>query len=138
MTGKNRCAKDDPRRFDVTTPKQGVSAYVRLVNPAGQEVGALTSDRIIQDTNKVMASCVAILFARGVVVHGIATRNGHRWSASGKNWGGRRVKSQPQPGRWYHPDAVAIQAVVDAQSASRAAASALLHAGGGGGGGGHG
>ena len=70
---------------------------------------------------------MAVMKARGVVVHGLATRNGHRAqrvAAGVRQWGGKRVKGPADEDYWYHPHAVAadeeaLQASVERHAAKR-------------------
>jgi hypothetical protein len=89
-------ADNDPRRFSTSTPKQGLSAYLRVFDP---KTGvAPRPDRIVQDVHKVVNACKEIYKAKGVYVPGLAGGRvaGHRHTATSKksnnNHGGKRVR----------------------------------------------
>ena len=81
---------DDPRKFSMSTPKRGSSAYLRVNDPF-QGV-APTSERIIQDIDRVFDSMVLICAKKGCVIDDGSTQNGHRQEAAmvGRDKGGER------------------------------------------------
>jgi hypothetical protein len=134
---------DDPLKFSLSTPKRGASSYIRLFNaqlratpdglvlgavevvpPGGAEVGAPTSKRIIQDTNRFLVHLRKIMQARGCKVIGLGSNGGHRRVAGVAQRGGRRQKLPSPQEYWIHADARV------AKNEQRAA-SAVVHAGGG-------
>ncbi len=68
--------KNDKRVFSLTTPKEGSRAYDRIFHPVTGV--APTSDRIIQDIDRVFTSKRKIFAAKGAHVPGLANRTGHR------------------------------------------------------------
>jgi len=81
---------DDPRKFSMSTPKRGASAYLRVNDPV--EGVAPTSERIIQDIDRVFDSMVLIRAKKGCVIDDASVRNGHRQEAAmvGREGGDRR------------------------------------------------
>ena len=72
---------DDKLTFSLATPRLGAIAYKRIVHP---ETGvAPTSERIIEDCERVWTSCCPILEHRGVFVPDLADRRGHRKTQKG-------------------------------------------------------
>ena len=109
------------KRFCRDTPVLQTWAYTRLLEPdLGPKAGAPLGSRICQDVGKFIPALEAIRDARGIVVPGLGTRNGHRTAASkGKvQRGGKREKRESIGGIWVHPDAA--QARLDLNDISRA------------------
>jgi len=106
--------EEDPRKFSLTTPSRGASAYKRVL------LGCPSSKRIVQDCNKVVRNMVVIHKHKGAVVQGLALRNGHRQQSSqaaliasghkSKRGGARKRDATKQEkylkGTWWHPDAL--------------------------------
>ena len=106
---------DDVRKMVLSTPKRQTAAYLKVWDPTfiGENEGAASSVRIVQDTNKFFTSCRAIVNASGAVVHGLASRGGHRADAlrdDVERRGGVRVKGSAPERIWLPPD---IQGVED-------------------------
>ena len=88
--------KNNPRLFDLSTPKKISSAYLRVWNPSMGGVGP-SSARIIQDIKKVVASMHQIYKAEGAFVPGLAQRPGKRHIINhikSQIWGGKRTKKE--------------------------------------------
>ena len=66
------------------------------------EVGSPTSARIIQDCDRALDSMEKVYEAKGMMVPGLANRNGHRFNRNGSfRRGGARVKMEfPGPTKW--------------------------------------
>jgi len=95
-------------RFSRSTPALQSSAYLRLLDPdLGVEAGTPLGSRICQDIEKFIPALEAIRDARGIVIPGLGTRNGHRAAANnGKaQRGGKREKGAPKEDIWVHSDA---------------------------------
>jgi len=95
-------------RFSRSTPALQSSAYLRLHDPdLGPEAGTPLGSRICQDIGKFIPALEAIRDARGIIIPGLGTRNGHRAAASnGKaQRGGKREKGASKGDIWVHPDA---------------------------------
>ena len=95
---------DDERKFSMRTPKHGLSAYLRIWDHHPP------SKRIIHDIDETLSSMKIIVEKKGVIVEGLATRPGDRFSKKG-NHGGRRQKmtqeerQAKEKSRFIHPDA---------------------------------
>ena len=99
----SKLADDDPRKFMKNTPQRLLHAYLRIVDPVSGV--SPTSERIIQDVERCWDNHLwAIFEARGTVVPGLGSRNGHRRAAPGPR-GGTRVKGPPKQGNPLHADA---------------------------------
>ena len=88
--------KNDPRLFDLSTPKKISSAYLRVWNPSMGGVGP-SSTRIIEDIKKVVASMHQIYKAEGAFVPGLAQQIGKRHIIShikSQIWVGKRTKKE--------------------------------------------
>jgi hypothetical protein len=103
--------EDDERKFSMSTPKRGLSAYRRVYDP--DTGGCPSSRRIIQDVDKVITSLEAINDCSGVVVQALGDRKGHRQKAAGvtskAERGGARFRDAEKDKvdkKWYHPDAI--------------------------------
>jgi hypothetical protein len=120
---------DDPRKFSLSTPARGASSYIRLYNPPPEvrgpgdpEIGAPTSTRIIQDTNRVLKSLRTIMEHRGIKVKGLGNNKGCRHTLGiALPRGGRREKGPPPSDKWIHPDARAPKIAQRGVSEARAA-----------------
>jgi hypothetical protein len=66
MAATMRLDDDDPRKFSMSTLKRGSSAYLRVNDPI--DGIASTSERIIQDINRVFDSMVLIHAKKGCVI----------------------------------------------------------------------
>ena len=69
---------NDTRKFSLTTPSHIIKGYKRVYCPSTAHSAIPSSRRIIQDVSKVIFALRCIVEARGNVVHGLATREGHR------------------------------------------------------------
>ena len=78
--------EDDPKKFTLSTPKRGSSAYHRVWEQVP------SSKRIIEDTNKFLHAIKVISQHEGVVVPGLGNRKGHR------SEGNRNLKSMVERG----------------------------------------
>ena len=98
---------DDPKKFSLSTPKRGSSAYLRVWE------GIPSSHRIIEDTNKFLTAIHVIAVNKGIVVAGLGTRKGHRSEGARnlKKRGGRRVKQENSFKQWIHDDAKSVMDV---------------------------
>ena len=84
--------KNDPRVFSIATPNHASRAFKRIFDPVTGV--SPTSERIIQDIDRVWVNMRTIYENDGAHVPGLASRTGHRKS-SGRNgfkWGGKREK----------------------------------------------
>ena len=63
-------------KFDISTPNRIVHCYERIWD--SKEGGVPLSSRVIQDVDKMIYSYKQIVNAKGAVVKGVATREGHR------------------------------------------------------------
>jgi len=98
--------KDDERKFSLATIKSGARAYRLLWDPAhGPHGGSPTTDRILNDINKVLTSLRAIYDANGRIVEGLGNRNGRRnlVNETRKKRGGKRVRGEAVTMKWTHP-----------------------------------
>ncbi len=118
--------EDDIRKFSMSTPSRGSKAFRRLLE--SEEDGFPSSERILQDINKVFLSMERIRLAKGTLIEGVGDRKGRRatqqYAATINKRGGHRVR-QPEKDRihWIHPDGrVAYQVKLEI--------SATAHAGG--------
>jgi len=91
-------ADNDPKKFDGSTPKRLSESYHRLFHP--QSGVAPSSDRIIQDVQRVLVSLETVLEAEGCIIDENKARGGRRFekldNINDKNsntWGGKRTKS---------------------------------------------
>lgn len=101
--------RDDPKKFCKSTTSRMDSGYLRLLDPSHGTAGVPSSERIIQDIQKCMGShLLAIIKAKGAVVHGLGSRSGHRRIIGIQSQGGRREKSSSSTFSWTHPDAMSI------------------------------
>ena len=96
---------NDVRKFSARTPKQLASVYLRLWDQChGIDGGAVTSERIKQDVDRVIdETLLRIFYAHGCVV---TTGSGRRRNATGVGRGGARKKKEFDANReeWIHPD----------------------------------
>ena len=94
-------AHDDPKKFSLSTPKRGSSAYLRVWEQCPP------SNRIIEDTDKFLKALTKISNANGVAITDVP-RKGHRHDAGSislKKRGGVRMKREEAKVRWVHEDA---------------------------------
>ena len=68
--------KDEKRKFNLSTPAKGTSAFLRLVHPDSGTVPS--SCRIVEDIQKVVVSMIAIYDAQGIIVDFDGVRSGKR------------------------------------------------------------
>jgi len=73
---------EDAKKFSISTPKRGASAYIRVLQ------GCPSSKRIVQDTLKVRRSIDAIIHAEGIAVENLGNRSGIRKQLSQKDMRG--------------------------------------------------
>ena len=66
------------RKFSLATPTRIISAYTRVSCPTTSHSTIPSSHRIMQDIRKVLFALRCIVEARGNVVRGLASREGHR------------------------------------------------------------
>jgi hypothetical protein len=100
----------DERLFLMTTPKEALRCYKRILDPLTGVVP--TSERILQDVNKAINALQVIFEAEGVDVPGLADGRtaGHRHTttdAGKKPRGGKRVRTEyiySQATSDIHPD----------------------------------
>ena len=88
--------KDDPRKFSITTPKKGTSAYLRIFDPGPKGI-APTSERILQDTSGVLEAIMIIIEQNGCIVDDMNARKGKRRQTGltkSSNLGGKRERKQ--------------------------------------------
>ena len=87
--------ESDPRKFSLSTPKKILSAYKRVYCPTMDCSSVLSSNRIVQDLNKVIFALKCIVQADGHVLHGLASRTGHhRWVEHCNSTKDTRTKSK--------------------------------------------
>ena len=103
---------DDERKFSMRTPLTIVEGIRRLW---GQEGNVPSSRRIIQDCDRALRAFGEVYAHGGKMVPGLASRNGHRNHAAGRNtagWGGVRVKNLlvEEVDRWLHHHAISAKA----------------------------
>ena len=90
---------DDARKFSLSTPKRGSSAYRRLLHPVTGVVPS--SKRILQDCDLVYLSMRAVLEAKGCAISELSVRTGHRAVAARAGGavgtrGGKRTRKQAE------------------------------------------
>jgi len=96
--------EDDPRKFSLSTPKRGDSAYVRVWQ------GCPEDRRILQDVLAFKNRLLAAYKAKGTAVVNTPGHRGVRASSTSanRNHGGKRNQSSPTVdqyrSKWYHPD----------------------------------
>lgn len=116
---------DDERKFSRRTPSEQDRGLRRLLDKKfGRTGGGVPSSvRIVQDVEKFEDALVRIVEARGAVVQGLGTRDGHRkYVGAALKRGGKRTKAEYVE-KWTHPDARAAVKTFIARSESRAAQS---------------
>jgi hypothetical protein len=90
-------AEGDSKRFDMSTPKHGARAYLRILCP-GQEGVCPSSERIMHDVDKVFRNFRAIRDMKGIrLPNSVCQRHGKERDHSDKsveNRGGLRVRKQ--------------------------------------------
>jgi predicted flap endonuclease-1-like 5' DNA nuclease len=99
----------DPKKFSLSTPIRGSSAYLRIL-----EAGiSPRPERIVQDINRVLESMKQIVEAGGIAIDGIGNRSGRRAddqraSNGPKPRGGKRKRgpNNHNSNVHIHPDAV--------------------------------
>ena len=102
--------KDCQRKFDMSTPGRGASAYLRVLEQVP------CSQRIIKDVKNVLVSLEVVREAEGILVASLGKNYGRRYEKdpslnSGLNSaGGKRVRKQAfddygDSNIWVHPDA---------------------------------
>ena len=94
-------SEEDPRKFSLSTPKRGASAYLCAWE------GAPSSRHIIEDTNKFLYAIKVISDFEGIVVPGLGNQKGHQAEGlSLKKRSGIWIKNTGgQKDRWMHEDA---------------------------------
>eukprot|EP00978_Attheya_sp_CCMP212_P008683 scaffold20425_cov45-Attheya_sp.AAC.1 len=102
--------EEDDQKFSMSTPKRGASAYKRLLDV--DSGNSPTSERIIQDINKVFKSLQTIRDHEGTMVEGLGNRGGKRAlnNPTPTSRGGYRPRKQGEfdyGNMWIHPDAQA-------------------------------
>ena len=73
----NHLDGDDERKFSMETPSEGSCAYLRVWDPTTG--GCPSSERIIQDVEKVLVSLQKIHKAEGTIVDDVGIRTGSRY-----------------------------------------------------------
>jgi hypothetical protein len=112
--------ENDERKFSLSTPKRGVSAFIRCLKAM-----CVSRDRIMADIYRVLNSMRVVVEARGVHVPGIGCRSGSRSAlvspqsqkGSTNNPSGKRKRALDDYGHTIlHPDArvVAMARMEDA------------------------
>ena len=88
----NHLQEDNIKKFSMATPKQGTSAYCRLIDPV--DGLAPPPHRIVQDCEKVLRSLKAIYDVNGAIVtdENRVHRPGNRHTAIKNNHGGVRKR----------------------------------------------
>ena len=106
--------KEDPRKFSISTIKQGVHAYLRILEPTEHpEHGSPPSSRICEDIHKWLENLWTIYHADGVMVRMCGDRNGRRkqMMEPTQTRGGSQTKCQGNSllnktsAGWMHDDA---------------------------------
>ena len=100
-------AVTDDRKFSMATPKTVSKAIRRLWDPING--GVPSSERIVQDIQRCSQDHVKqVIEAKGAIVPGIGSRNGHRKRPTGGKRGGARTKNMDNPLKlpWLHEHAV--------------------------------
>jgi hypothetical protein len=95
----------DPRKFSLSTPQRGDSAYLRVLE------GAPDSTRIIQDCSRWESNILEVWKAQGAIVVGLGDRQGRRRDQAPAKRGGKRVRKSDDEFvvRWMHPDAISAR-----------------------------
>ena len=85
--------KDDPRKFDASTPKNMMKAYERLLQP-GEDGVVPTSKRICQDVTRVISAFKMVKASKGCMIEESGLRKGRRYETIDRvsKRGGKRVK----------------------------------------------
>ena len=99
---------NDERKFSMRTPLTIVEGIRRIY---GNEGNVPSSKRIIQDCDLALRAFGVVYEHGGRMVPSLASRNGHRDYAAGRNtigWGGFRIKNLlvEEVGRWLHKHAL--------------------------------
>ena len=68
--------KGDPCKFSISTPKIGTSSYLRIFDPSTGV--APISERIVQDTKRLLESIKRIINPKGTIILDYNNRNGKR------------------------------------------------------------
>jgi len=91
---------ENPLKFTSSTPKRMADSYIRLTHPDNGVVPS--SDRILEDINRVLLSLERVREARGCIIDD-SSRVGRRFELneehnvnSYNNWGGKRTKSEQE------------------------------------------
>ena len=92
-----------PEKFSLSTPKRGSLAYHRILDP--DTGGVPSSNRIVQDVEKVPKAFMAIWEVRGIKVDGLGNRKGVRHEKPEiETRGGCNPKQQGKDDKWWHED----------------------------------
>ena len=114
---------DDVNKFDISTPRRGSRAYHRVWNSPEAEgaIGsAVSSRRIVQDTNKVLQALFIIRDNNGAAVEGLASRQGHRDMKTVAVQAGTTVlPARTTKETWVHPTAAGTKGVMLLESLRR-------------------
>jgi hypothetical protein len=73
--------ESDEPKFSTFCPHRGTSTYIRLWHP-GEDGVAPSSERIVQDCNKILLAMKRIWDVRGIAVEGHGNRTGKRFFQS--------------------------------------------------------
>jgi hypothetical protein len=86
----------DRKKFDMSSPKRGADAYLRILDPGANGV-CPKSERIVGDVMKVLDSMETIRAAGGIIVEGCGSRHGGgRWQQQAAvQRGGYKPRQQP-------------------------------------------
>ena len=98
-------SENDPLKFSTRTPKQMLSAYLRLWDPKHGSDGCPTAKRIEEDINQLVDKTYLRIFdLRGISLPEVMY-SGRRAKLVGRRGGhgGKRVKSTEIDLSWVHP-----------------------------------
>ena len=115
--------KNDPKKFSFSSLQKATHSFSRLwtgydKNQENANEGYPSSERIMQDIEKIVTSLKTVHDAKGIAVQGLGNRSGIRYTPKG-GWGGSRVKDifgDNKKTKWTHEDAVEAKNMIIEQA----------------------
>lgn len=105
MSVTSHLDENNPKKFTMSTPKRGSSAYLRV----WEVVPSL--HHIVEDTNKLLLKAIRVItHHKGIAVADLGTHKGHRSEGvrNLKNRGCRSVKGDNSFNKWIHDDVMSV------------------------------